>query len=67
MNARQQILGMSMWFWSVSWPTNCPVNFSFFFGQPKLCGQPNKYPEDQAMCDFYFDKRVNSHDKIPNI
>ena len=22
--------GTSMWFWSVSWPTNCSVNFSFF-------------------------------------
>ena len=21
---------LKMWFWSVSWPTNCPVNFSFF-------------------------------------
>ena len=26
-----------MWFWSVSWPTNCPVNFSFFLvGLKKL-------------------------------
>ena len=26
-----------MWFWSVFWPTNCPVNFSFFLvGQKKL-------------------------------
>jgi hypothetical protein len=23
--------GTSMWFWSVSWLTNCPVYFSFFF------------------------------------
>ena len=21
---------LKMWFWSVSWPTNCPVNFLFF-------------------------------------
>ena len=21
---------LKMWFWSVSWPTNCPINFSFF-------------------------------------
>ena len=26
----------SMWFWSVSWWTNCPVYFSFFFGRPKI-------------------------------
>ena len=24
-----------MWFWSVSWLTNCPVYFSLFFGRPK--------------------------------
>ena len=24
-----------MWFWSVSWSTNCPVYFSLFFGRPK--------------------------------
>ena len=30
-------LGTSMWFWSVFWPTNCPVNFPFFLvGQKKL-------------------------------
>ena len=29
------ILVPSMWFWSVSWSTNCPVYFSFFFGRPK--------------------------------
>ena len=31
------IIVTSMWFWSVPWPTNCPVNFSFFLvGQKKL-------------------------------
>ena len=25
----------SMYFWSVSWLTNCPVYFSFVFGRPK--------------------------------
>ena len=28
----------SMWFWSVSWSTNCPVYFSFFLvDQRKIC------------------------------
>ena len=27
--------GFDMWFWSVSWSTNCPVYFSPFFGRPK--------------------------------
>ena len=26
---------MSMWFWSVSWPINCPVNFSIFLVDQK--------------------------------
>ena len=37
-------LGTSMWFWSVSWPTNCPVNFSFFLvGQKKI--DPSQRPD----------------------
>jgi len=29
---------LSMWFWSVSWSTNCPVYFSFFLvDQRKIC------------------------------
>ena len=30
----QQLIVPSMWFWSVSWSTNCPVYFSLFFGRP---------------------------------
>ena len=48
------ILGTSMWFWSVSWPTNCPVYFSFFlvdqffFGLTKnKFGRPKKKLVDQ--------------------
>ena len=33
-----QLLVPSMWFWSVSWSTNCPVFFSFFLvDQKKNC------------------------------
>ena len=30
------IIGTSMWFWSVFWSTNCPVNFYFFWVGPKI-------------------------------
>ena len=30
----------SMWFWSVSWSTNCPVFFSFFLVDQKKFVQP---------------------------
>ena len=29
------IIVPSMWFWSVSWSTNCPVYFSFFLVDQK--------------------------------
>ena len=34
----------SMWFWSVSWSTNCPVYFSLFLvDQKKICSVSGKF------------------------
>ena len=35
-----QLLVPSMWFWSVSWLSNCPVFFSFFWSTNFFFGQP---------------------------
>ena len=34
-----------MWFWSVSWSTNCPVFFSFFLVDQKKNLVDQKFPE----------------------
>ena len=49
----------SMWFWSVSWSTNCPVYFSLFLVDQKMweidrtIGRPRDWPIVQSISPFF--------------